>query len=89
MSKGDRDEWIGRLERLVRRDPAGRGLISSESSRGVLCAGHLAGAAESLGSGSGPVAILTGSTQAATGWAESLEAVRTKTLKSHRWELVE
>ena len=60
MSQGDRDEWIGRLERLVRRDPAGRGLISSEAARGVLCAGHLAGAAESLVRASGPAAILTG-----------------------------
>ena len=60
MSTGDRDEWIGRLEALVRRDPAGRGLISSETDRGVLCEGHLAGAAASLGMDSGPVAILTG-----------------------------
>ena len=60
MSSGDRDERIGRLERLVRRDPAGRGLIASEDQRGVLCEGHLAGAARSLVKDSGPVAILTG-----------------------------
>jgi len=57
------DEWedrVGRLESLVRRDPADRGLISSEADRGVLCEGHLAGAALSLSSKRGPVAILTG-----------------------------
>lgn len=32
------------LDRLIRRDPARRGLISSEAERGPLCAGHLAAA---------------------------------------------
>ena len=57
------DEWedrVGRRESLVRREPADRGLISSEADRGVLCEGHLAGAALSLSSKRGPVAILTG-----------------------------
>ena len=54
------EDRIGRLEALVRRDPAGRGLISSEADRGVLCEGHLAGAVGSLAGDSGPVAILTG-----------------------------
>jgi hypothetical protein len=54
------EDRIGSLEALVRRDPAGRGLISSEADRGVLCAGHLAGAVRSLVGDSGPVAILTG-----------------------------
>ena len=60
MGLVDRNELFGRLECLVRRDPAGRGLISAESVRGVLCAGDLAGAVSSLLSKPGPVAILSG-----------------------------
>ena len=60
MGIGEQTERIERLEELVRRDPAGRGLISSEAQRGELCAGHLAAAAADLASKSGPVAILTG-----------------------------
>ena len=60
MGMGEQSERIGRLEERVRRDPAGRGLISSEATRGVLCEGHLAAAAADLASKSGPVAILTG-----------------------------
>ena len=51
---------IERLDHLVRRDPAGRGLIGTEQQRGPLCPGHLAGAAEGLGVAAGRVAIVTG-----------------------------
>jgi hypothetical protein len=60
MTHAETDERLERLEALVRRDPAGRGLISSEADRGVLCAGHLSGAVKSLVENPGPVAILTG-----------------------------
>lgn len=46
------------LERLIRRDPAGRGLLSSDRSD-ELCRGHLHGAAQSLASAS-RVGIATG-----------------------------
>ena len=55
-----RGDLIEGLEALVRIDPAGRGLIASEAHRGVLCPGHLAGAAVSLAAVPTPVAILTG-----------------------------
>lgn len=60
IESGEWEERVGRLESLVRRDPAARGLISSEAERGVLCEGHLSGAALSLSARRGPVAILTG-----------------------------
>ena len=60
IESGEWEERVGRLESLVRRDPAARGLISSEAERGVLCEGHLAGAALSLSARRGPVANLTG-----------------------------
>ena len=55
-----KNEMIERLDHLVRRDPAGRGLIGTEQQRGPLCPGHLAGAAEGLGVAAGRVAIVTG-----------------------------
>lgn len=51
---------IDQIEALVRRDPAGRGLISTEPRLGPLCSGHLAQAAESLASAARGVAIVTG-----------------------------
>jgi D-glutamate cyclase len=51
---------IAQIESLVRRDPAGRGLIATESELGPLCSGHLAQAAESLARSTGRVAIVTG-----------------------------
>jgi hypothetical protein len=51
---------IDQIEALVRRDPAGRGLISSESRLGPLCSGHLAQAAQSLASTARSVVIVTG-----------------------------
>jgi hypothetical protein len=51
---------IDQIEALVRRDPASRGLISSEAQFGPLCPGHLAQAAESLAKNGRSVAIVTG-----------------------------
>ena len=45
---------------LIRRDPAGRGLISSEAVRGPLCPGHFAMAARDLADRGKAVAIVTG-----------------------------
>jgi len=51
---------IGEIDSLVRRDPAGRGLISTESHFGPLCFGHLLRAAENLASTARSVVIVTG-----------------------------
>lgn len=51
---------IGEIERLIRRDPARRGLVSSESLHGPLCPGHLAPAAEHLARNARSVGIVTG-----------------------------
>jgi hypothetical protein len=51
---------LDQIEALVRRDPAGRGLISSELRLGPLCRGHLAEAARSLATAGRHVAIVTG-----------------------------
>jgi hypothetical protein len=51
---------IDQIEALVRRDPARRGLISTEAQLGPLCPKHLAQAAESLGTTGRSVAIVTG-----------------------------
>ncbi len=51
---------LDQIEALVRRDPAGRGLISSESQLGPLCPGHLAQAAENLAATARSVAIVSG-----------------------------
>ncbi|MGQ0634681.1 MAG: glutamate cyclase domain-containing protein [Planctomycetaceae bacterium] len=48
------------LEALIRRDPARRGLISSEADFGPLCAGHLAHAARHLAEFGRRVLIVTG-----------------------------
>ena len=57
MAHAETDERLERLEALVRRDPAGRGLISSEVDRGVLCAGHFTGAVNSLLENPGPLLL--------------------------------
>jgi D-glutamate cyclase len=51
---------IDQIEALVRRDPAGRGLISTEPRLGPLCTNHLAQAAESLATTARRVVIITG-----------------------------
>lgn len=51
---------ITEFERLICRDPARRGLISSEEAFGPLCPGHLAGAAAELADFAKHVAIVTG-----------------------------
>jgi D-glutamate cyclase len=51
---------ITHMERLIRRDPAQRGLISSEPQFGPLCPGHLARAANDLARTAQRVAIVTG-----------------------------
>lgn len=48
------------LERLIRTDPARRGLIASEGEFGPLLPGHLAAAAEELAAHAASVAIVTG-----------------------------
>jgi D-glutamate cyclase len=48
------------LETVVRRDPAARGLISSEPLYGPLCPGHFAQAATDLASSCRHAAIVTG-----------------------------
>ncbi len=48
------------LESFIRRDPAMRGLISSEAKFGRLCEGHFAAAAKSLAEPNLRVAIVTG-----------------------------
>src|ERR1700683_1542708 len=51
---------IHQIDALIRRDPAARGLISSEPIHGPLCPGHLAKAAEELAGSARHVAIVTG-----------------------------
>jgi hypothetical protein len=51
---------IPQFDEFIRRDPAQRGLIGSESRFGPLCAGHLERAAHSLATGARRVAIVTG-----------------------------
>lgn len=51
---------IDQFESLIRRDPARRGLISSEPLYGPLCPRHLAGAASHLAAYGESVAIATG-----------------------------
>ncbi|MDB5390410.1 MAG: hypothetical protein JWM11_6056 [Planctomycetaceae bacterium] len=53
-------ELIAQIEGLVRRDPARRGLISSEAEFGPLCPGHLRAAATHLAGHARSVAIITG-----------------------------
>ncbi len=53
-------ELIKQFERLIRRDPACRGLIGSEEQFGPLCVGHLEMAAEHLSESATHVAIVTG-----------------------------
>ncbi len=54
------DPRIAELERLIRRDPGRRGLISAEETLPPLCPGHLAKAAEALLNSAGPFWIVTG-----------------------------
>jgi hypothetical protein len=51
---------LNEIDRLIRRDPARRGLIASEESRGPLCPGDLAGAARDLAERARRVLIVTG-----------------------------
>src|SRR3989337_1683068 len=48
------------LERLVRRDPAGRGVAAARAGDSLLCAGHLARAAQHLAQTATAVAIVPG-----------------------------
>lgn len=54
------DALIHEIDSLVRRDPARRGLIATESQFGPLCSGHLAQAARSLAETGRRAAIVTG-----------------------------
>ena len=54
------DATLAEMERLIRRDPARRGLISSESTWGPLCPGHLARAAKHLAEHGRRAIIVTG-----------------------------
>jgi hypothetical protein len=51
---------IDQIDALIRRDPAARGLISSEPLHGPLCSGHLAQSAADLAASGRHVAIITG-----------------------------
>ena len=51
---------LQQIEGMIRRDPAGRGLIASEPERGPLCPGHLADAARELTMHGRRVGIVTG-----------------------------
>ncbi len=51
---------LDRIDALIRRDPAARGLISSEPLYGPLCPGHLAQAAADLAASCRHAAIVTG-----------------------------
>ena len=51
---------IDAIDALVRRDPARRGLISTEAQFGPLCPGHLAAAASHLAEQGRHIAIVTG-----------------------------
>ncbi len=53
-------ELISHFDALIRRDPARRGLISSEEQFGPLCPGHLHAAATHLAAYGKCVAIVTG-----------------------------
>jgi len=53
-------DTIDELDSLIRRDPARRGLISTEAQFGPLCAGHLAAAAADLHARGRRVALVTG-----------------------------
>jgi D-glutamate cyclase len=54
------DSALAQIESVIRRDPAARGLISSEPLYGPLCPGHLARAAADLTSSCKHAAIVTG-----------------------------
>ena len=54
------DATLAEMERLIRRDPARRGLISSESTWGPLCPGHLARAAKHIAEHGRRAIIVTG-----------------------------
>jgi len=54
------EKLIAQFERLIRRDPARRGLISSEAEHGPLCGGHLLNAAKHLAQHATHVGIVTG-----------------------------
>ena len=54
------DATLAEMERLIRRDPARRGLISSESAWGPLCPGHLVLAAKHLAEHGRRAIIVTG-----------------------------
>jgi len=54
------DSALAQIESVIRRDPAARGLISSEPLYGPLCPGHLAQAAADLTSSCRHAAIVTG-----------------------------
>lgn len=51
---------LAQFEALIRRDPARRGLLSSEDQYGPLCLGHLTHAARHLAGHGKAVAIVTG-----------------------------
>jgi D-glutamate cyclase len=51
---------LAEMDKLVRRDPAQRGLIAAEATRGPLCSGHLAQAASHLVQYGRRVILVTG-----------------------------
>ncbi|MFO1021450.1 MAG: DUF4392 domain-containing protein [Planctomycetales bacterium] len=55
-----RAEIVQDIERMMQRDPARRGLLSSKHASSTWMTGQLAPAGENLARGSGGVAIVTG-----------------------------
>jgi D-glutamate cyclase len=51
---------IEQIEALIRRDPAGRGLMASEPDLGPLCLGHLKASAQNIAADARHAAIVTG-----------------------------
>jgi hypothetical protein len=54
------NELISRLDAIIRRDPAGRGLLSAEPELPPICPGHLAEASAHLAECGRHIAIVTG-----------------------------
>ena len=60
LSHVPQERLLNELERLIRRDPARRGLIATEEQRGPLCPDHLGQAATHLAENGQRVIIVTG-----------------------------
>lgn len=59
-ASAESSDLLSQLEHCIRRDPALRGLIGTEETRGPLCPGHLAAAVDHLARHGRQVIIITG-----------------------------